>query len=61
MFQPVSAQSVAETRTKSGFASGQAARTSVAMRSSRRARFSKEPPYSSSRRLEAGERNSCSR
>ena len=44
-----------------GSAAGNAARTAAATSSGNRARFSSVPPNSSLRRLDSGERNSCSR
>lgn len=58
--QPPSAQSLAEKRTVRA-ALGAASRTASTTRSSSRARFSSEPPYSSVRVFDSGERNWCSR
>ncbi len=51
MSQPPSTQSVAEIRTNSGSSSGITPRSRSATRRTRRIRFSRLPPYSSSRRL----------
>ena len=56
-FQPSSTQSVAETRTNSGNSCGHTPRTASVTCSTRRMRFSKEPPYWSRRWLLKGERN----
>jgi hypothetical protein len=58
MSQPPSVQSVQETRTPRGLSSGHSARTAAKTSRGKRMRFASEPPYSSSRRLESGERNS---
>ncbi len=58
---PSGIQSVAEMRTVSGRSAGQAARTASKTSSGKRSRFSSEPPYSSVRWLEIGERNEDSR
>ena len=55
--QPPSTQSVAETRMPSGFCSGQTARTASYISMAKRMRFSLEPPYSSVRLLESGDKN----
>ncbi len=60
-FQPPGAQSVAESRTSSGRCDGHADLTARVTSSSRRARFSKLPPYSSVRSFARGDRNWCSR
>ena len=59
--KPPSTHSDAEIRTKRGRSAGQVWRIAVVTSRSRRARFSNEPPYWSSRVLLRGERNSCSR
>ena len=56
MSQPPSTQSVDEMRMKSGSSRGQTPRTARTTSRTMRVRFSKEPPYSSSRSLESGER-----
>ena len=61
MSQPPSTQSVAERRIQTVCARVTAARTASNTSRGKRMRFSSEPPYSSSRRLEIGDRNSCSR
>ncbi len=53
---PSSSQSVAETRKNSGLSSGQTSRTASTTSRAKRVRFSYEPPYSSVRWLECGER-----
>lgn len=58
--QPPSAQSVAENRTATS-AAGAASFTAVTTRRSSRVRFSNDPPYSSVRRFDSGERNWWSR
>src|SRR5229473_5048379 len=58
---PPSIQSVHETRTPSGLCSGHAARTAAKTSSGKRILLASEPPYSSSRRFESGDRNSCMR
>src|SRR6185369_10150083 len=57
MLQPPSTSSIDEQRTKSGLESGHALRTSATTCSGKRMRPSSEPPYSSCRVLESGERN----
>ena len=54
-------QSAADTRVHTGLSAGKAARTASNTSSGKRMRFSRLPPYSSSRRLVSGDRNSCSR
>ena len=49
--------STAETRKNSGLSCGHAARTVSATSSAKRMRFSRDPPYSSVRWLDTGERN----
>src|SRR5262249_32836417 len=51
----------AETRMPSGFCSGHTTRTASYISIAKRMRFSSEPPYSSMRWLESGERNWCAR
>ncbi|MDT4869554.1 hypothetical protein FQZ97_1045910 [compost metagenome] len=58
---PPSTQSVPERRMPSAMLAGSAARTASNTASGKRMRFSSEPPYSSMRWLEIGERNWCSR
>src|SRR5271157_187998 len=57
MSQPPSVQSLAEMRTNSGARWNQDDRTAATTSRRMRVRFSKEPPYSSVRRLLSGERN----
>ncbi|MOA65343.1 hypothetical protein D3C78_1916950 [compost metagenome] len=52
---PPSTQSLAEIRTDMGLSSGQTARTALNTSSGKRRRFSRLPPYSSSRWLVRGE------
>src|SRR5581483_6600243 len=56
--KPPSFQSVAETRQKRGSLSGQTSRTACTARRAKRMRFSSEPPYSSLRVLQRGDKNS---
>ena len=53
--------SLAETRIQTGLPAGTTSRTASKHSSGNRIRFSRLPPYWSSRRLESGERNWCSR
>ena len=59
--QPPSTQSVAEMRTPTATDDGTAARTASNTRNTSRIRFSRLPPYASSRALLSGDRNWCSR
>ena len=58
---PPSTQSEAETRIQTGLLAGNAARTASNTSRGKRIRFSRLPPYLSSRLFESGDRNSCSR
>jgi hypothetical protein len=54
--EPAVAQSVADRRTDIGLSAGQMSRIAANTSSGNRARFSREPPYSSVRRFVRGER-----
>ena len=59
--KPPGTQSVAEIRTLSGFSEGHTARHASSTSSGNRARPSRDPPYSSSRRFDTGDRKLDSR
>ena len=59
--KPAISTMVAEARKKLVASAGKAARTASNISNGNRIRFSSDPPYSSSRRLESGEQKLCSR
>ena len=59
--QPPSTQSVPDTRRPSATEAGSSARSASNTASGKRMRFSSEPPNSSSRWLDKGDKNSCSK
>src|SRR3954462_7026230 len=61
MSQPPGTQSVAEMRIQTGFSAGKIARTATKTSRGKRMRFSRLPPYSSSRLLARGDKTWCSR
>ena len=58
---PQPALSSTDSRRNSGFSRGHLARTASTISMQKRMRLRSEPPYSSLRRLENGDRNSCTR